>query len=247
MFRIYRVVCAFGLFVSANTAVAAGVSVLFVGNSLTYRNDLPSVFKKFAAQSPLQVAVDTTSITPGGAFLYDHLKQGQAVALLREKHPRFLVVQGQSLEPLIAFQSFSQSAARLKAEADHAGATTILFATWARPASDPFYKEPASGGSPVVMQGRLDLAYATVAKNTGAKLAPVGVAFSRAQQMRPEIRLLDGTQHPSPTGTYLAAAVLFRAMFAGSPIESAYYGDLPKEVAVHLQHIAGEVSMSSAR
>lgn len=246
MLRICRVVFALALFVSANAAVAAGVSVLFVGNSLTYTNDLPAVFKKFAAQSSLHVAVETTSITPGGAFLYDQLKHGQAVALLREKHPQFLIVQGQSLEPLIASQSFSQSAARLKVEADHAGATTILFATWARPAGDPFYKESASGGSPAAMQARLNLAYATVAKSTGATLAPVGIAFSRAQQLRPEIRLLDGTQHPSPAGTYLAAAVLFRAMFAASATESAYYGDLPKEVAVHLQHIAGEISMSSA-
>src|SRR5690242_7613684 len=92
----------------AKTAIAGSVSVLFVGNSLTYTNDLPTVFKKFASESPAHVDVEVTSITAGGAFLYDHLKHGHAVALLHEKHPQFLVVQGQSLEPLIAFQSFSQ-------------------------------------------------------------------------------------------------------------------------------------------
>ncbi len=245
MFRICRIGLAFSLFVVANAAAASTVSVLFVGNSLTYKNDLPAVFKKFAAESPLHVDVETTSITPGGAFLYDHLKHGQAITLLHEKHPQFLVLQGQSLEPLIAFQSFSQSAARLKTEADQVGATTILFVTWARPARDPFYKEAASGGSPEVMQARLDQAYATVAKKTGATVAPVGVAFERARQMAPEIRLLDGTQHPSPVGTYLAAAVLFRAMFKASPIESNYYSSLPKELALGLQHVAGEISLAA--
>jgi len=245
MFRICRIGFAFALFVIAKTVVAGSVSVLFVGNSLTYTNDLPTVFKKFAAESSAPVDVEVTSITQGGALLYDHLKHGHAVALLREKHPQFLVVQGQSLEPLIAFQSFSQSAARLKAEADQVGATTIMFATWARPAHDPFYKEPASGGSPAVMQARLDFAYATVAENTGATLAPVGVAFERARQMAPEIRLLDGTQHPTPVGTYLAAAVLFRAMFNASPVESNYYSSLPKELAVGLQHVAGEISIGA--
>lgn len=210
-------------------------------------NDLPTVFKKFAAASPLHVDVEVMSITPGGAFLYDQWKQGQALALLHEKHPNFLVLQGQSTEPLSAPQSFSQSAAWFKAEADRIGATTILFATWARPANDPFYKEPASGGSPAAMQAELDLAYATVAKNTGATLAPVGVAFERARQMAPEIRLLDGTQHPSPVGTYLAAAVLFRAMVNTAPVQSEYYANLPKGLALGLQHVASEISMSPAR
>ena len=245
MSRFGRIGFALGLFVVAQTVGASSASVLFVGNSLTYMNDLPSVFKKFAAASPLHVDVEVSSITPGGAFLYDQWKRGQAVALLREKRPNFVVLQGQSLEPLIAAQSFSQSAARLKAEADQVGATTVLFSTWARPAHDPFYKESISGGSPAAMQARLDLAYATVAKNTGAILAPVGAAFERAKQIAPEIRLLDGTQHPSPVGTYLAAAVLFRAMFNASPVESQYYDNLPKELALGLQHVA-EVSMPAA-
>lgn len=247
MSRICRIGFTLALFVSATRALAAGTSVLFVGNSLTYINDLPGVFKKFAAASPLHLDVEVTSLTPGGAFLYDQWKHGQALALLREKHPTFLVLQGQSTEPLSAPHSFAQSAARLKTEADRVGTKTILFATWARPANDPFYKEPASGGSPAAMQARLDLAYATVAKNTGAILAPVGVAFVRARQIAPDIRLLDGTQHPSPVGTYLAATVLFRAMFGASPVQSEYYDALPKELAIGLQHVAGEISMSEGR
>lgn len=238
-----KIALAVAFTIIAKAAIAASVSVLFVGNSLTYMNDLPTLFKKFAAASPLHIEVEVTSITPGGAFLSDHWKHGQAVALIREKHPKFVVLQGQSLEPLIASRSFSQSAAQLKAEADKVGATTILFATWARPANDPFYKEPASGGSPAAMQARLDAAYANVAKDIGATLAPVGVAFSRTRQVAPDVGLLDGTQHPSPTGTYLAAAVLFRAMFGGSPVESEYYGQLPKQIAARLQQVAGEIAM----
>jgi len=209
-------------------------------------NDLPTTFKKLAASSSLHVDVDVTSITPGGAFLYDHWKRGEATALLREKHPNFLVLQGQSTEPLSAPKSFSQSAALFKAEADRVGATTVLFATWAHPAGDPYYKDPRSGGSPAAMQARLNSAYATLAKETGATLAPIGVAWERAQRIAPEIRLLDGTQHPSPAGTYLAAAVLFRTMFNASPVGSPYYGHLSKEVATSLQRVAEEIPTSVA-
>lgn len=234
---------AFGF--AAKIAAASGVLVLFVGNSLTYMNDLPTTFRKLTASSSLHVEVEVTSITPSGAFLYDHWKHGQAVALLREKRPKFLVLQGQSVEPLLAPQSFSRSAALFKAEADRVGATTVLFETWARPTSDPYYKEPTSGGSPAAMQARLDSAYATLAKETGATLAPIGVAWERVQRIAPEIRLLDGTQHPSPAGTYLAAAVLFRAMFNASPMGSSYYGVLPKETALQLQRVAGEIPMTA--
>ena len=226
---------------AARAVTGATVSVLFVGNSLTQVNDLPSVFKQFAAESSLHVEVEVSSITPGGAFLYDHWKQGQALALLREKHPTFLVLQGQSTEPLSATKSFSHCAALFKAEADHVGAKTILFATWARPAGDPYFKDPTSGGSPAAMQASLNSTYASVANSIGATLAPVGIAWEHAQQSSPNIQLLDGTQHPSPAGTYLAAAILFRAVFDASPAESNYYGSVPRDVAVCLQRVANEV------
>ncbi len=123
-------------FVARSSPVAASISVLFVGNSLTQVNNLPEVFKKFAAESMLHAEVDVKSITPGGAMLYDHWKRGEAIALLREQHPNYLILQGQSTEPLSTPQNFAYYAARLKAEADRVHAKTILFSTWARPAGD---------------------------------------------------------------------------------------------------------------
>ena len=231
--------------VAANTALGGGVSVLFVGNSLTQVNDLPSVFKQFAAESPLHLDVEVDSITPGGAFLYDHWKHGQALALLRAKHPKFLVLQGQSTEPLSAPQNFAYYAGLFKTEADRVGATTILFATWARPAADPYYKDPTSGGSPAEMQSRLDSAYALVAKNIGATLAPVGIAWERARQVAPGIRLLDGTQHPTPAGTYLAAAVLCRVICHASAATSTYDDSLPHGTAKTLRDIADQVPVAT--
>src|SRR3989449_6033415 len=108
MCRICKTGFALFLLIAANTgATAASVSVLFIGNSLTQANDLPTVFKRFAAESSLHVDVDVRSITPGGALFYDHWRRGEAVARLREQHPNFLILQGQSTEPLFAPQNFS--------------------------------------------------------------------------------------------------------------------------------------------
>src|SRR6202022_3378998 len=109
---------------------------------------------------------------------------------------------------------------------------TVLLSTWARPASDPYYKDPTSGGAPAEMQKRLNSAYATLAMNIDAKLGPGGLAFEYAHHYVRTIELPDGTQHPSPAGTYLAAATLFRVLFDSSEVTSGYYGGLPKETAL---------------
>src|SRR5438270_4995475 len=122
IFRTGSLLC----LLAAKAATAASVCVLFVGNSLTYTNDLPTVFKKFAAESALHVDVDVCSVTPGGATFYDHWKRGQALAQLHELHPKFLILQGQSVEPLFAPQNFSYYARLFKAEADQMATKTIL-------------------------------------------------------------------------------------------------------------------------
>ena len=247
MSRIHKIAFALCLFLSflARTSPAApAISVLFVGNSLTEANDLPTVFKKFAADSPLHVEIDVHSITPGGALFYDHWKKEEALALLRQQHPNVLILQGQSTEPLSASQNFIYYAGLFKAEADRVHATTALLSTWARPAGDRYYKDPTSGGSPAEMQTRLNAAYASLARNLGAALAPVGLAWEQAHRDAFGIELLDGTQHPSPAGTYLAAAVLFRVVCSLSPVSSTYYGGLPKEAALSLQHVANAVPLT---
>ena len=231
--------------VGETSPAVPSVSVLFVGNSLTQANDLPTVFKLFAVGSPLHPEIEVRSITPGGATLYNHWQNGNAVTVLREKHPNFLILQGQSTEPLSAIQNFNYYAGLFKAEADRVHATTVLFSTWARPATDPYYKDPTSGGSPEEMQKRLNSAYDSLARNLGVTIAPVGLAWERARRDISNIELLDGTQHPSPAGTYLAAAVLFRVLFNSSDLNSTYDRGLPKETALSLQRIAASVALTN--
>ena len=94
------------------------------------------------------------------------------------------------------------------------------------------------------MQTRLNLAYASLAQNIGAMLAPVGLGFERARNDAPAVELLNGTQHPSPAGTYLAAAILFRVIFNSSPVGSNYHASLPATTAETLQRIADAIPLN---
>jgi hypothetical protein len=230
---------------SARTPASA-ISVLFLGNSLTQVNDLPAVLKRFAAGSPLHAEITVRAITPGGALFYNHWQNGDAVRMLHEQRPNVLILQGQSTEPLSTPPNFAYYAGLFKSEADRVGAATVLLSTWARPAGDPYYNDPTSGGSPPEMQKRLNAAYASLAGKLGVRLAAAGLAWERAHLDAPGIELLDGTQHPSPAGTYLAAAMLFRVIFEPSEASSSYYGGLAKDTALSLQRIAAAIPLTLA-
>ena len=94
------------------------------------------------------------------------------------------------------------------------------------------------------MQKQLNAAYAKLAQDLDVRLAPVGVAWDNAHRDAPNIELLDGTQHPSFAGTYLAAAVLLRAVFNTPSAASDFYGGLPKDTALTLQRIAAAVQLT---
>ncbi|MBK9376396.1 MAG: SGNH/GDSL hydrolase family protein [Holophagales bacterium] len=217
------------------------LSVLFVGNSLTFVNDVPGLVQKLAASSTVQARLTVHSVTSGGARLEDHWRKGEAARALRKRRPDVLVIQGQSTEPLNRATDFTRYARLLKAEADAVGARTILLQTWARPAGDPFYTRPASGGSPAAMQARLNEAYDSLALSLNVDVARVGEAFSLVQQQSPEISLLDGSQHATRAGSYLAAAVVFRALYRSSPVGASFSAGLPQATASTLQRAADAV------
>ena len=67
-------------------------------------------------------------------------------------------------------------------------------------------------------------AYLKAGNDNNTLVIPVGLAFEKAYQLRPDIELhksFDGT-HPSLLGTYLAASVVFASIFRTSPIGLEY-------------------------
>lgn len=218
------------------------LSVLFVGNSLTFVNDVPALTRSLAASSTPPSRLTVYSVTSGGATLAEHWRRGDAVRALRNRRPDVLIIQGQSAEPLTAAADFARYAQLLKDEADSVGARTVLFQTWARPYGDPFYSRSASGGSPAAMQAKLNHAYDSLAQRLQVDVARVGEAFAFVQRSAPDTALLDGSQHATVAGSYLAAAVLFRTLCRCSPLGATFTAGLPHTAARALREAADPVS-----
>jgi hypothetical protein len=219
-------------------AGAPALRVLFVGNSYTYVNDLPTVVKQLADSAAVPLTVD--SVTLGGASLADHASSTGAVDRIRQGGWTHVVLQGQSVEPLVDPVTFASGAAALAAEVKKVGAQTVFYETWARKAGDGVYQQPWSGGTPAAMQAGLRAAYQEVAAVASGVVAPAGDAWETTLSQQPTIVLFqaDGS-HPSLDGTYLVACVFHAILTGHSPVGiAAHPPALGAAEAATLQAIA---------
>jgi hypothetical protein len=181
------------------------LSVLFVGNSLTYTNDLPGILEMLlesADVGPLYIR----SVAYGNFGLEDHWANGTAQATIRRGGWDVVVLQ-QGPSATEGRPSLLAYSAKFAAIADSIGARTALYMVW--PSSDRLFDFNGVSDS-----------YATAARNVGGLLFPAGEAW-RAAWARDSNLVLYGPDgfHPSLLGSYVAALVIFGQLASQSPVE----------------------------
>jgi hypothetical protein len=218
-------------------ARSACVRVLFLGNSYTYVNDLPTVFRDLARAAGQNV--DTGMVANGGETLAQHAASTDDAGALGGSHWQFVVLQEQSEIPSV--ESFRQSqmypAARsLVATVRAGGATPVLLQTWAHQGGWPDY-----GLSYAAMQTAIDEGYGSIAAELKVAVAPAGQAWQAVVAKAPGIVLWqpDGS-HPTPAGTLLAACALYTRIFGPCPVGGAYTDGLPSSEIATLEGIANQ-------
>ncbi len=221
---------------------AACVRVLFIGNSFTYVNDLPGMFAKLAEAGGRRAEVDMAA--PGGWTLAQHANSADSLGKIKSSKWNFVVLQEQSTIPAfgqIRRQEMYPAVRILIQNIRKAGASPLLFVTWARRDGWPEqgYRNYAD------MQVEIERGYAGVAQELNVPVAPVGNAWLDATRLSPPVELwqADGS-HPSEPGTYLAAAVFYAVIFGQSPVGLTYIAQLPPGTALSLQTIAAETVLN---
>src|SRR5580698_6666575 len=71
------------------------INVLFIGNSYTYYNNLPSILEQLSENSQEQRKIRTTMIATGGASLKDHWGKPSTQKILQQ-HWDYVVIQDQT-------------------------------------------------------------------------------------------------------------------------------------------------------
>lgn len=191
--------------------------VLFVGNSYTYVNDVPSLLANISSSVESGPLIQTDSLAEGGQTLAGHLANPRVASRIARGDWTHVVLQGQSLEFAPA-----EPAALLGQLVVSAGATPTWFVTWARAPESPEYDSPNSWVhyfDDAEMQDYATYSYVQAAEQTpGSLLSCVGEAFRHSLAHHRNIPLHQSDwSHATLQGSYLAASTFYVAL-TGQPV-----------------------------
>jgi hypothetical protein len=173
------------------------MKVLFIGNSHTYFNDMPGIFKRLCAEKGKDVHV--TMLTKGGMGLDYHLKQEQTHFNIRYGEYDYVVLQ-HTAHPMGDLKVMHDAACALVKIIREAGSTPVFYQTWAKKGDEAF-------------QSTMSGVYNDLGKELNVPVAPVGDEWQAYRLAHPEAEMYfkDG-EHASPEGSALAARVILQTI-----------------------------------
>lgn len=219
----------------AHAQEAKPVRVLFVGNSLTYVNNMPRLLHALAAVQPGKLAITTNTWAAPGGSLEQRWSDGHVAKALADGHWDVLVLQERTAEVacLTSAASRRPASCRISERVYHQfaklaaanGTRVLLLSTWGMDRG-----RRARRGNSMRGQDRLDAAFETLAArlraDDGAKVdvVPAGHALRAWADERedPTVVFPDGL-HPSVAASLVIAAQIYHAITG----EDAQANDLP--------------------
>jgi hypothetical protein len=234
------------LMVSATGRAERTVTVMFVGNSLTFVNDLPAMLVNLASSDPgnpvrLQVKGETV---PNATLDYIRTHTG-ALAWAQAHHPDLVVLQEHSFWYDNGYEAASWSAEQWKHDLRPLGAKPLLFEVWADGDGSALYTNKAyaayAAATPAGETGKAAENTKRLGRELGLDVVEVGDAFQAAREIpgAPDV-LGPDHHHPSVAGTYLAALVFYRRLTERSGADATYLPrGLSREDAAALLRASG--------
>lgn len=194
--------------------------ILFLGNSYTYYNGLPSLISDMALRENKNVVV--TQITRGGELLEEYAVSAMVKETIEKGNFDFVVLQEQSTAPLFQPEQVTYPAIRTLAKLIRDNkAEPILFMTWAREYGDSIRTKMLPGkfyydvfASFDEAQDSLANSYLKIGKEINAKVAPAGLVWKEIFRRHPDLVLWrPDHNHPTETGSVIAAYSIFATIF----------------------------------
>ncbi len=249
--RFKATLLAFAVFCSANALLATTRKVLFIGNSYTYTNAMPTMLSNFATAKGDTLVFDESD--PGGYTFEQHSTYAPTITKIFAQQWDLVTLQEQSQRPSFPPAQVEAEVYPFARKLDsmiHANDTctqTMFMMTWGRQAGD----WTNCGFYPVVctydgMQGRLRTSYMEMAQNNRGIVAPVGAAWKVIMDSFPSINLYSpDSSHPSIYGSYLQTCVMYGSVYHKKSYGCAYLAGIPLAQAQTLQRIADKVTLDS--
>jgi hypothetical protein len=218
----------------------AGLRVLFVGNTLTSDNSMPTMVSRLAEGDRRAPPIFTVRYARRRSTLEDALDDARLSELLRGERWNLVVLQEHSLissRPADRQAQTLPAALALDLGARRSGAQTVLFSSWGYKDGD----RRVESDTRQAMEARISRRYVQLASTLSASIAPVGRAWEAALRQQPALDLWgrDG-RRPNRKGSYLTACVFYALLAHRDPTDSRFTAGLDLAQAQWLQRIAKE-------
>ncbi len=199
-------------------------NILFIGNSYTASNNLPSIVDVLAKSAGDEITFETS--TGGGQTLQNHSNSAATISKIQQANWDYVVLQEQSQMPSfpmsqVQVQVFPYAKILCDTIRYYNNCTTpMFFMTWGRENGDA---SNCASWPPVCtyegMDSLLNLRYRMMADSNEALVSPVGAVWNYIRNQYPTIDLYssDGS-HPSLEGSYAAACTFYTMIFQKSPL-----------------------------
>ncbi len=217
--------------------------ILFIGNSYTYYNDMPTeIFAKMCESAGISVAV--RAITKGGESLLGHATEGhpryaEIEEAFTSEHYDYLILQEQSDTPAVKREAYFAGLDHFIKKGRENGATVFLYGTWRKKEGHKNYEKYSLTKSE--LSEKLNSTFCEAAKTFGIGVAFVDPPFIEAENT-PNLPdpYNEDRSHPTYVGSFIAALTIIKTIFGISPIEISFTGELSPEIAEKLKKIASK-------
>ena len=215
--------------------------ILFLGNSLMFYNDMPETFRKMANAAGKNVYIQT--ILDGGSTIAKYADPSHELGVSARKmislgNWDYIVIQpSRRATPWenTVLEREIKAAKTIKSLADGIGAKIIIYSVWGNNngKATAYTAVGASGTESLTTKLISRPAHAKFMYEFGLRVASelgegittvyAGLAFENCIALNPDINLYhtDYT-HPSPEGSYLAAASFYATIFGEKSLEVGY-------------------------
>jgi PKD repeat protein len=220
------------------------LKVLFLGNSYTGYNGLPSMVKKLSYTKGKKIFIDSNTLY--GQSLSDHIVNQKSLSKIRKGCWDFVILQDFSLNPVIDYYTKNKmypdiSFLKTTIEKYNPCTKIITYMTWGRRFGGIQCLEnncSVSFKDFKQMQDSITNTYLRISNLLKVQCAPVGVTWKNILNESTNSLHTEDNSHPNIDGSYVAALTIFSSIWKVPTSGVEYYAGILPEKAKYYQQIS---------
>ena len=196
------------------TLIAKAQNILFVGNSLSYSNNMPKILECIGQEYDLNIK--TKCLCKPNYAIIDHLNEGELQKILNTKPYNYIIIQQGPSSQEQGRRMLIEDGAKVNELAKKHNAKLGYYMVW----PSKYYYHTFE---------KVIANYTEGAKTNKALLFPVGRIWKAYENRGGYTLLYDSDNfHPSKAGSFLAALTIFRKLYPNKSIENLNYNRFKK-------------------